>query len=118
MIALMRYISGAYRNFVIEDSEMEGTIGVWMDILQDIPFQIALERTRDLCRTKIEFAPTPAEIYQACLESHSFYELQRIEEQQEQLMLQEYYEQAVPMPQHIKEKLERRAARKVSVDEH
>ncbi|WP_216479267.1 hypothetical protein [Paenibacillus brevis] len=113
----MRYISGAYRNFVIEDSEMEGTIGVWMDILQDIPFQIALERTRDLCRTKIEFAPTPAEIYQACLESHSFYELQRIEEQQELLELQQYNEQAVPMPDHIRERLERRVKRTVNNNE-
>ncbi|MNW41737.1 hypothetical protein D3C74_188860 [compost metagenome] len=114
---MMRYISGAYSTFRIEESELDSVAIVWLDLLQDIPFELAREKTRMLCQENTQYHPKPAEIYQACLENHSFYELQRIEEQQEQLMLQEYYEQAVPMPQHIKEKLERRAARKVNVDE-
>lgn len=89
---------------------------LWHMMLQDIDFKTAQYRLAHHIRTS-KFAPTISEIVQDPEGEPSFYELQRIEEQQEQLMLQEYYEQAVPMPQHIKEKLERRAARKVITDE-
>lgn len=102
---------------MINEQELDTTVGVWLDILQDVPFEIAKEKTRDLCRINKHFAPTPAEIYQACYENPSYYDLLRQEDRIDQLALQAYNEQAVPMPDHIRERLERRAARKVNSDE-
>lgn len=116
VILLMKYIAGAYRSFrTADDAQAEQEVAVWHDILQDIPNQLAMEKTRELCRIKTAFPPTPAEIYQACqAQPRSFYELQRAEEEADRLALAEYNEKAVPMPEHIRVKLEQTLAKKVS----
>ncbi|WP_199925747.1 replicative helicase loader/inhibitor [Paenibacillus bouchesdurhonensis] len=86
---------------------------LWHMMLQDIDFKTAQVRLADHIRTS-KFAPTISEIVQAPEEKPSYYDLLRQEEQQEQLALEAYNEKAVPMPDHIRERLERRAKRKVN----
>ncbi|MDY7993341.1 replicative helicase loader/inhibitor [Paenibacillus polymyxa] len=107
MIFLMKYISKAYRSFVIDEREVESEVQVWHDLLREVPFETAIEKTRMLCQTNEKWAPTPAEIYQACQPEQSYYALQRAEERADTLALQEYLEQAVPMPDHIRKRLEK-----------
>lgn len=89
---------------------------LWHMMLQDIDFKVAQQRLAHHIRTS-KFAPTISEIVQDPEGERSFYELQRIEEQQELLELQQYNEQAVPMPDHIRERLERRVKRTVNNNE-
>ncbi|WP_074961776.1 replicative helicase loader/inhibitor [Paenibacillus sp. LC231] len=110
VILLMKYISGAYRSFrTVDDDQAEHEVAVWHDILQDIPNQLAMERTRELCRVNTTFPPTPAAIYQACTQQQerSVYDIQKIEREQEVLALKEYHENNVvgPPPDHVLEKL-------------
>ncbi len=112
MILLMKYIAGAYRSFrTADDAQAEQEVAVWHDILQDIPNQLAMEKTRELCRVNTTFPPTPAEIYQACVQNQSLsvYQIQRIENEQQLLELQEYHEreEVKPMPEHIANRLEK-----------
>lgn len=107
---ILKYISRAYRNFIIDEKDLDDTVTVWHDILQDVSGEEAQRVTRLLCRTHTQFAPTPAEIYQAVLDqrpSPSVYEVQQLEERQAVLELKEYHERekAVPMPDHIREQL-------------
>lgn len=104
---------------MINDNEIDAVITTWHDILENIPNEVAYTATRELCRVRPKFAPDPAEIYLACtVQEKSFYELQRQEEETEQLALEEYFEKAVPMPDHIRERLERsNKKRKVNSDE-
>jgi len=112
----MKYIAGAYRSFrTADDDQVEQEVAVWYDILQDVPNQLAIEKTRELCRTKTKFPPTPGEIYQACQgQPRSFYELQREQEEADQLALAEYNEKAVPMPEHVRVQLEQLLEKKVN----
>ncbi|WP_161797221.1 hypothetical protein [Paenibacillus terrae] len=58
------------------------------------------------------FFPKPVDIIGDYLTRQpSYYELQRAEEQADALALEEYNQQAVPMPNHIRERLERLNAR-------
>lgn len=115
VILLMKYIAGAYRSFrTADDDQAEQEVVVWHDILQDIPNQLAMKKTRELCRINTKFPPTPAEIYQACqAQPRSFYELQRAEEEADRLALAEYNEKAVPMPEHVRVQLEQLLKKKV-----
>lgn len=98
-------------------------MNVWMDILQNVPFETAQQETRRLCRLKTDFAPTPAEIYQACTESSStltVYQIQQKEHEQQLLELQEYHEreEVKPMPEHIANRLDQLfAGMRVNEDE-
>ncbi|WP_055108926.1 replicative helicase loader/inhibitor [Paenibacillus ihumii] len=92
---------------------------LWHMMLQDIDFKTAQMRLAHHIKTS-KFAPTISEIVQAPAsesEEPSYYELLRQEEQQERLALEAYNEKAVPMPDHIRERLERRAKRKVNSHE-
>ncbi|WP_217496341.1 replicative helicase loader/inhibitor [Paenibacillus algicola] len=119
----MKYIAGAYRSFrTADDTQVAEEVAVWHDILQDIPTEIAIQKTRELCRINTKFAPTPAEIYQACTEpeTYSIYELQRREQEQQLLELKEYHEreEVKPMPDHIANRLEKLfASMRVNNDE-
>lgn len=109
---LLNYLSAAYRSFTIDSEEAEGVVNVWIDILQDIPFESAQEATRRLCRIKTDFAPTPAEIYQACLDNEldlSVYQIQQREHEQRMLELKEYHEteEVGPMPDSVRERLDK-----------
>lgn len=86
---------------------------LWHMMLQDIDSKTAQVRLANHIRTS-KFPPTISEIVQAAEEEPSYYDLLREEEQQEQLALEAYNEKAVPMPDHILERLERRAKRKVN----
>lgn len=96
---------------------------VWHDILQDVPGDVAQQVTRQLCRTHTQFAPTPAEIYQAVLDDRpamTVYDVQRLEERADALALEEYHmrEKAVPMPDRIRQQVESALKRvRVSPDE-
>ncbi|MDU5949415.1 MAG: replicative helicase loader/inhibitor [Paenibacillus macerans] len=79
---------------------------LWHMMLQDIDFKTAQRRLAHHIRTS-KFAPTISEIVQDPEGEPSYYDLLRQEEQQEQLALQAYDEKAVPMPDHIRERLER-----------
>jgi len=79
---------------------------LWHTMLQDIDYDTAQQRLAHHIRTS-KYAPTISEIVQAPEEERSYYDLVRLEEQQEQLALQAYNEHAVPMPDHIRERLER-----------
>lgn len=96
---------------MIEEGEAEDVIGTWTDILQDIPPDIAMTATRRLCRIKADFAPTPGEIYQACIERSTeltVYQIQQQEHEQRMLELKEYHEteQVGPPPEHVRQKLD------------
>lgn len=109
---LLNYLSAAYRSFTVDRDEAEGVVNVWMDILQGVNFEAAQDAVRRLCRENTAFAPTPGEIYQACMSKGtklSIYDIQELERQQEQLLLQEYHEtnEVIPMPDHIHKLLER-----------
>lgn len=110
MILLMKYIAGAYRSFRTADDEQAAEeVAVWHDILSDIPNELAMQKTRELCRINKHFAPTPAEIYQACVQNQplSIYEIQRLENERQELELKEYHEreEVKPMPEHIARRL-------------
>lgn len=90
---------------------------LWHSMLQDMDYEIAKERLGRHIRTS-RFAPTIADICNPEGAQPSFYELQRPEEQQAVLSLQEYMEEAVPMPDYIRGKFERhQASRSVNPDE-
>ncbi|MBW4083586.1 replicative helicase loader/inhibitor [Paenibacillus sp. S150] len=108
---LLKYLSAAYRSFVINEDEVQDVVGVWTDILQDIPPDVAMAAARRLCRENTSFAPTPGEIYQACMDSGpelTIYQLQKQEQQQRLLELREYHEteKVGPPPDHIRQKLD------------
>lgn len=107
---LLNYLSAAYRSFTVEREEADGVVNVWTDILQGVSFEAAQEAVRRLCRENASFAPTPGEIYQACMDSGpqlTIYQIQQQEQQQRMLELQEYHEteDVGPMPDHVREKL-------------
>ncbi|WP_170287177.1 replicative helicase loader/inhibitor [Paenibacillus faecis] len=112
VILLMKYIAGAYRSFrTVDETQAEEEVAVWHDLLREIPNELAMEKTRQLCQINKHFAPTPAEIYQACVQKQSLlsiYEIQRLENEQQLLELQEYHEreEVKPMPEHIAKRLE------------
>jgi hypothetical protein len=112
VILLMKYISGAYRSFrTADDEQAADEVKVWHDLLSDIPNELAMQKTRELCRINKHFAPTPAEIYQACIEvapAMTVYEAQRLENERQLLELKEYHEreEVKPMPEHIARRLD------------
>lgn len=96
---------------MINEDEVQDVVGVWTDILQDIPPDVAMAAARRLCRENTSFAPTPGEIYQACMDSGpelTIYQLQKQEQQQRLLELREYHEteKVGPPPDHIRQKLD------------
>ncbi|AIQ54539.1 hypothetical protein R70331_25485 [Paenibacillus sp. FSL R7-0331] len=96
---------------MISDDEVLDVIGVWEDILRDIPNEDVMQAARRLCRENNSFAPTPGEIYQACIQSGkemTVYQIQQQEQELRMLELQEYHEteKVGPMPDHVREKLD------------
>ncbi|RUT48559.1 hypothetical protein EJP82_01040 [Paenibacillus anaericanus] len=90
---------------------------LWQQMLQEVDYNIAKERLGQHIRS-CKYAPTISDIVGVDKDKPSFYELQRAEEQEDQLELEAYNEQAIPMPDHIRERLERLVAkRKVSAHE-
>lgn len=79
---------------------------LWHSMLQDVDYEVAQERLLKHIRTS-KFAPVPADICNPEGPQPSYYELQRAEEQQDALALQEYLEEAVPMPERVRQRLER-----------
>jgi hypothetical protein len=119
---LLKYLSSAYRSFKVEEDEVGDVIGVWADILRDIPSDVAMEATRRLCRIKTDFAPSPGDIYQECIDSGptlTIYQLQRQEHEQRILELQEYHEteKVGPAPDFIQQKIDAIFRTKVKRDE-
>lgn len=119
---LMKYLSAAYRSFVIDESEIDSVIGVWQDILEDIPNDTAQAAVRRLCRENTSFAPTPGEIYQACMDKGTgltVYQIQRQEQEQRILELQEYHEteKVGPAPDAVQKKIDAIFRSKVKPDE-
>lgn len=110
VILIIKYISRAYRNFNIDPSDLNDTVTVWHDILQDISGETAQRVTRQLCRINTQFPPTPAEIYQTTLDevTRTVYEVERLETEQALLELKEYHEteNVVPMPERVRKRLE------------
>jgi sulfur carrier protein ThiS len=98
----MKLITNVYQNFEINDVLK---IDVWYGILREMDFATAKRNLLEHCRIS-KFPPTPADIIKAENQETSYYALLRQEEQQEQLALAAYNEEAVPMPDHIRKRLE------------
>lgn len=85
----------------------EPGVRLWHMMLDDLDLKTAQRRLANHIRSS-KYAPTIAEIVNPTpSEEKSFYELQRAEEEADRLALAEYNEHAIPMPEHIREKLER-----------
>ncbi|MFD5022251.1 replicative helicase loader/inhibitor [Paenibacillus sp. NPDC058367] len=118
---LLNYLSAAYRSFTIDPDEANGVVNVWLEILEDVPFEAAQNATKRLCRIKTDFAPTPGEIYQESLQKvePSYYEALRLEEQENKLLLEAYDQTAVPMPDDILQKRQKlNERRRIDLNEH
>lgn len=97
-------------------------MNVWMDILQGVSFEAAQEAVRRLCRENTSFAPTPGEIYQACIRSGpelTIYQVQQQEYEQRMLELSEYHEteQVGPAPDFVQKRIDAIFRSKVKPDE-
>ncbi|WP_338842090.1 replicative helicase loader/inhibitor [Paenibacillus glucanolyticus] len=90
----------------------EAGVRLWHTMLIDLDYKTAQKRLANHIRSS-KFAPTISEIVNpAPFEEKSFYELQRAEEEADRLALDEYNENAVPMPEWIRKKREQMLARK------
>ncbi|MGN7359972.1 replicative helicase loader/inhibitor [Paenibacillus sp. SAF-054] len=96
----------------------EPGVRLWHMMLANLDYKTAQSRLADHIRSS-RFAPTISEIVNPIAqEEKSFYELQRAEEEADQLALEAYKEKAIPMPDHIRERIERFAKeRRVNGDE-
>lgn len=81
---------------------------LWHQMLQDMDYEIAKERLGYHIRSS-RFAPAISDIVNQEGTEQSFYQLQRVEEEEYALELKEYNEKAVPMPSHLRERFERLA---------
>lgn len=77
---------------------------LWNQMLHDMDNEVAQNRLVEHIRTS-KYAPTIADIVNQDKPQQSYYELLQTEERAYALELEEYNEQAVPMPDHIKERL-------------
>lgn len=92
----------------------EAGVRLWHSMLADLDYKTAQKRLANHIRSS-KFAPTISEIVNpAPFEEKSFYQLQREQEEADQLALDEYNEKAVPMPEHIRVQLDRLLKKKVS----
>lgn len=89
---------------MVKDQE---TFNVWYNLVKDVPFEVAHQNVIRHLQTS-PFFPKPVNIIGDYLTRQpSYYELQRAEEQADALALEEYNQQAVPMPDHIRKRLEK-----------
>lgn len=103
--SLLAVIKTAFPEFVITQE----VIQVWHLFLQEIPYNRAQRNLRDHIATS-RFAPRIADVIREDLQQpKTVYEIQRQEQEQAILELQEYHatEDVKPMPSHIAERLEK-----------
>ncbi|MEC0239461.1 replicative helicase loader/inhibitor [Paenibacillus dokdonensis] len=90
----------------------EPGVRLWHMMLTNLDYKTAQNRLANHIRSS-KFAPSISEIVNPIAdEERSFYELQRAEEEADKLALEEYNEKAIPMPEHIRERIERFAAQR------
>ncbi len=105
MISLMKLITNVYQNFEVEDPIK---IDVWHAVLQETSVEQAQVNLMEHFRTN-RFPPTPADLIRAEQNQPlSIYEIQRLENERQELELKEYHEreEVKPMPEHIARRLE------------
>jgi beta-phosphoglucomutase-like phosphatase (HAD superfamily) len=81
---------------------------LWHQMLQDMDYEVAKERLGNHIRTS-RFAPAISDIVNQEGTEQTFYQIQRAEEEEYALELEEYNEKAVPMPPQLRERFERLA---------
>ncbi|MDF9845117.1 MULTISPECIES: replicative helicase loader/inhibitor [unclassified Paenibacillus] len=115
MANFLNMIKTAYPFFEIT----EPGVKLWHLMLQDLEYKEAQGRLARHIRSS-KYAPTIAELLADDQASEpSFYEVLRLEEEEDHLLLEAYNQTAVPMPDHIlqkRQKLDER--RRLNVDEH
>lgn len=105
MISLMKLITNIYQNFEVEDPFK---IDVWYAVLRDTSAEQAQANLMEHFRTN-RFPPTPADLIRAEQDQPlSIYDIQRLENEQQLLELQEYHERekVKPMPEHIARRMD------------
>lgn len=108
-------IKTAYPYFEIT----EAGVKLWHLMLQELDYKEAQGRlVRHIRNSK--FAPTIAELLAEDQKIEpSFYEVLRLEEQEDQLLLEAYDQTAISMPDHILQKRQRlNGRRRIDVNEH
>lgn len=94
-------VQTAYPEFGID----EQSVMLWHQFLSEMDFKLAQERLMKHIRT-CKFSPKISDIVYEEVTFTSVQDAERIENEQDMLMLQEYHSQDVkPMPEHIKKKL-------------
>ncbi|OKP97744.1 hypothetical protein A3849_13640 [Paenibacillus sp. P46E] len=115
MANFLAMVKTAYPYFEIT----EPGVKLWHLMLQDLDYKDAQGRLVRHIRSS-KFAPTIAELLaddQA--PEPSFYEVLRLEEQEDQLLFEAYSQTAVPMPDHILQKRRKLdEKRRLNVNEH
>lgn len=100
MANFLAMVKTAYPYFEIT----EPGVKLWHFMLQELDYKDAQGRLARHIRSS-KYAPTIAELLVDDQSSGpSFYEVLRLEEEEDQLMLEAYSQTAVPMPDHILQK--------------
>lgn len=97
---LFLIINNCYQNFQIDDIKTN----VWLNVLQDIPFNMAQQNLRKHIR-ECKFPPTPADIINYDPNKFIDYQKQEIESSERLQELEAWEKKAIPMPDHIKQYL-------------
>ncbi|PAD73946.1 hypothetical protein [Paenibacillus campinasensis] len=101
----MKLITNVYQNFEVEDP---AKIDVWYMVLRETSVESAKSNLMMHFRTS-SFPPTPADLIggKEPEKSLTIYDIQRKEQEQQLLELQEYHERedVKPMPDHIAKRL-------------
>ncbi|MEN1985223.1 hypothetical protein [Paenibacillus hubeiensis] len=103
---LLTIAKRVHPSFSVDD---EITFGIWFELVGEVPFEVAQQNLKEHLRLS-EFPPKPANLAGDYFNRPklSVYDIQAIEQQEQQIALQEYHEKnkVVPMPDHIRAKLE------------
>lgn len=98
---LLALIKTAFPEFTITQE----VIALWCNYLKDVPASLAQFNLDNHIRTS-RFAPRIADIvHEDPLPSQSYYDLLKQEQESERIALETYEQQAVPMPDHIRARL-------------
>lgn len=115
MANFLAMIKTAYPYFEIT----EAGVKLWHLMLQDLEYKDAQARLAQHIRTS-KFAPTIAELLVEVQQAGpSFYEALRLEEREDQQVLEAYDQTAIPIPEHILEKRQRlNERRRINTNEY
>lgn len=101
-------ISNCY-NFAFDDYK----VNLWLEILRDIPFALAMKNLRSYIRDpENKFPPHPGVLAQTDIQKSAGPYIPSAAETR--LMLEEGKRQVIPLPKHVREEVEKLAAQRDS----